>query len=455
MRLPLVLAFSVAGLLAGGCVTQAPSVVSMPDLPAQWQHASATDSVTTNWWRSFGSEELNRLVRQAQRESLDMAAAVARVRQALASARMARAVLVPDVALAAQSGRGGGLAGEEGDDDAYRMGLSANFEVDFWGRNRAIREGAVASLEASRFDRDTVQLTVTAGVATAWLNAVALWERRDIAEQNLQAAERLLALVEVRERAGAATGLELAQQRGLVAGQRRELNRLRTQAEDARTMLGVLLAEASVIRIEQTTLAALNVPDIGVGLPSDLLVRRPDIARAEAQLAAADANVARARAAMLPSMTLIGGIGTTGNAPGGVLDNPAYSVVAALAAPIFRGGRLSAEKDLALAEREELLAGYRATIITAFADVTLALNAVQSAQVQARLQSEQRNEAQHALILAEARYRVGAESLLTLLDAQRALYDAEDAAVQVRLSQLLAAVGLYKALGGGWSGSSA
>lgn len=456
MRLPFIVTFPgfiCASLLAGGCAMQAPMPVAAPQVPAQWRHPpAAAGLVKPDWWRSFGSEELDRLVRQARHESLDMAAAVARVRQAQANARMARAALLPEVALGVEAGRHGSLQSSgEGDANAYSAALNASFEVDFWGRNRALRDGAMALLQASRFDRDTVQLTVTASVAAAWLNAVALRERRRIAEQNLQLVERLLVLVEARERAGAATALELAQQRGLVAGQRRERTSLQAQAEDARTLLGLLLAQIGAVEVEQATLATLNVPAIGAGLPSELLVRRPDIARAEAELAAADANVVVARAAMLPSLTLLGGIGTTGNVPRRVLDNPAYSVVAALAAPIFSGGRLAAGRALALAQREELLAGYRRAIVAAFADVELALNAIQSLEVQARLQIEQRDQAQRALTLAESRYRAGAETLLTLLDAQRSLYDAEDATVRVRLAQLLAAVGLYKALGGGWT----
>lgn len=446
-----------ASLLAGGCATLTPTPVTVPELSAQWQHTPAAEGfVEMDWWRGFGSEELNRLVDEAGRESLDVAAAVARVRQAQANARIARAGLLPDVGLGVEAGRQGSLKGSSASDtSSYSAVLNASFELDFWGRNRAVRDGAIAMLQATRFDHDTVQLTVMASVAAAWLNAVALGERRGIAEQNLQLAERLLTLVEARERAGAATALELAQQRGLVAGQRRGLTSLQAQAEDARTLLGLLLARAGAVEIEQATLVTLHVPTIGTGLPTDLLVRRPDIARAEAALAAADANVAVARAAMLPSLTLFGGIGTAGNAPHRILDNPVYSVVAALAAPIFSAGRYSAGRDLALAQREELLASYRASIVAAFADVALALNAIQSLDAQARLQVEQRDQAQRALTLAEARYRAGAETLLTLLDTQRSLYEAEDATVQVRLAQLLAAVGLNKALGGGWSSNPA
>ncbi len=383
---------------------------------------------------------------------MDIASAIARVRQAEASAHIVGAALVPAITGNVAAGREGRIGGNATvDGSAYSLGLSASYEVDFWGRNRAVRDSALATLQASTFDRDTVQLTVTAGVASAWLQAVALGERIGIAGLNLQSAERLLALVESRARAGAATPLELALQRGLVASQRRGIEALRQQAADAQTAISLLLGQAGLPAIESSTLAALNAPAIGTGLPAELLTRRPDIARAEAQLSAADADVLAARAAMLPSLTLTGGVGTGGDRLRRVFDNPLYSVAAGLAAPIFDAGRLAAGWELAQAQREELLANYRQAIVAAFADVELALNAVVGIDAQATAQAEELAQAQRALTLAERRYRAGAETLLTLLDAQRTLYAAQDAAVQLKAQRLQASVALYKALGGGWS----
>jgi multidrug efflux system outer membrane protein len=461
----------VFALLLAGCSLHRPAVVAMPELPAQWRHeteAARAAEITRDWWRGFGSVELDVLVRAAQAQSLDVAAADARVRQAEASVRIAGAALLPEVTAGVNLGRQGSLDGNGGG-SRYDAGLSARYEVDFWGRNRAGRDGALATLAASTFDRDTVRLTVTAGVAGVWLQAVALRERIGIAELNLRSAERLLALVESRERAGAAAPLELAQQRGLVANQQRNLAALRQQAEDSRTVLGVLLARTSGVEIGQTSLAPLRLPAIGAGLPSELLARRPDIARAEARLAAADANVTVARAAMLPSLTLSGNL-AGGNNLGRVFDNPAYALVlgltacagssglsgcayslaAGLAAPIFNAGRLAAGRDRALAQREELLSDYRAAIVAALGDVEVALNAVAGLDAQAGAQAEELVQARRALALAESRYRAGAGTLLNLLDAQRTAYAAQDAAVQLKLARLLASVALYKALGGGW-----
>ncbi len=435
-----------------GCATQPVPIASPVALPEQWRHPSAADSgINADWWRTFGNDELDHLIRQATAESLDIATAVARVHQAYATVRIAQAALLPELVLGLNITRRDHLENSNnGNFSNYGALLSASYEVDFWRRNRASRDSAVAVLHATEFDRDTVRLTVTTGVASTWLRAVALHERIAIAELNLQNAERLLTMVESRERAGTAMPLALVQQRGLVANQRRFLSILRQQAGDTHTALEVLLAQPGRVEIGKTSLASLHTPAMGTGLPSELLTRRPDIARAEARLAAANASVVVARTAMFPRLILLGGIGADSDHLHRIFDHPMYSLAAGLTAPIFNAGRLAAGHDLALAQREELLAGYRQAIIAAFADVEIALNAVTELEAQVRLQTEELTQAQHALILAESRYRAGAETLLDLLDAQRTLYAAKDIAVQLKLSRLLASVALYKALGGGW-----
>jgi len=428
-----------AALVLAGCVS-APTQVQQAqlqalDVPAQWQRSDAAqgDAVSQGWWRSFGSAELDALVDDAQQRSLDVAAAMARVQQAQASARYAGAELLPTVnasALAGHQGRLGGHAETTGRN--LSVGLAASYELDLWGRLQSQRDAAGAALRASSFDHDTVRLSVTAAVADAWLLNVGLRERGEIAQRNLQIAERLLALVESKASFGAATSLELAQQRGLVAAQRRALAALDQQQDDAQRSL------------------ALQVPRIDQGQPIALVTRRPDIARAEARLQAADADLEAARAAMLPRLTLTAELGAQGRQLQRVLDNPLYALAAGLAAPIFDAGRLAANRDLVMAQREELLLAYRQSIVQAFSDVQTALNAVAGVQQQALAQEEELRQARRAMALAEARYRAGAETQLVLLDTQRSLYQAQDLAVQLQQERLRASVALYKALGGGW-----
>lgn len=448
-------AASLALLVLGGCAAPMSDTKPVqPNLPAQWtqQSQGGGDAISQHWWRSFGSDELDAVVAQAQAQSWNVAEATARVRQAAARLGQAGASLLPEVTGGISATRQK-QSGEQASSAAHRFGatLSASYEVNFWGKHQAGRQAAQAGLQASVFDRDTVQLTVTAGAASAWLQSVALRERVDIAHLNLQSAERLVQLVESRARAGAASPLDLAQQRGLVAGQRRSLSSLQQQALDAQATLAVLLGQTGPADVVAIHLLDLQMPRVGAGVPAQLLVRRPDIARAEAQLAAAQANVQVARAAMLPSLTLTGSVGTGDDNVRRIFDNPLYSLAAGLTAPIFNAGRLAAGKELALAQREELLATYRQTIVQAFADVQIALHAVAGIDAQTQFQAEELLQSQKALSLAEVRYRAGAENLLTLLDAQRTLYAAQDAAAQLRLARLQAHVSLYKALGGGWS----
>jgi len=446
-----------AALVLAGCVS-APTQVQQSqlqalDVPAQWQRSDAAqgDAVSQGWWRSFGSAELDALVADAQQRSLDVAAAMARLQQAQASASYAGAELLPTVnasALAGHQGRLGGHAETTGRN--LSVGLAASYELDLWGRLQSQRDAAGAALRASSFDHDTVRLSVTAAVADAWLLNVGLRERGEIAQRNLQIAERLLALVESKASFGAATSLELAQQRGLVAAQRRALAALDQQQDDAQRSLALLLGQAQGPAVSQSSVLALQVPRIDQGQPIALVTRRPDIARAEARLQAADADLEAARAAMLPRLTLTAELGAQGRQLQRVLDNPLYALAAGLAAPIFDAGRLAANRDLVMAQREELLLAYRQSIVQAFSDVQTALNAVAGVQQQALAQEEELRQARRAMALAEARYRAGAETQLVLLDTQRSLYQAQDLAVQLQQERLRASVALYKALGGGW-----
>lgn len=448
-------------LLFGGCALTAPKTDPAIAPPDAWRYAPhPADGRTSNasavddvWWTSFGSAELDRLVAQAGTGSFDIAAAIARVRQAQATSRIAGAALLPNVSGFADASRQGGLLASDTElaGTAFDLGLAASYELDFWGRNRALRNAAVASLHASEFDRDTVALTVTADVADTWLQTVGLRERLAIAQQNLTSAERILAVVESQARAGAATPLDLAQQRGLVAAQRRNVAQMQQQANDVEATLATLLGVPPAnLHIATDTLAALHVPQIDAGIPSSLLARRPDLARAEAQLQAADANIVAARAAMLPSVTLTGSAGVGSDRIHTLFDNSLYSVAAGLAAPIFDGGALAAGRDLAVAQKEELLTDYRQAIVSAFADVERALNAIAGVQAQQHAQRDELAQARRALALAESRYRAGAETLLVVLDTQQTLYAAQDEAAQLQVARLRAAVSLFRALGGGW-----
>lgn len=426
--------------------------------PAQWRHAGsaapdAQASQQAAWWQSFGNAELNALIASADSASFNIAAAAARVRQAQAQAVVAGAPLLPEVNGSASLGRQRPLAGlgNSAPLSQYGAGIAASYEIDFWGKNRAAYQAALANLQASQYDSDTIGLTLRASIANSWLQSTGLRERVQIAARNLENAERVLQLVQARFAAGAATAIELAQQRGLVAAQQRSRALLQQQAAAAEATLATLLSRpVTALEVESTSLLALNIPQAQAGLPSQLLTRRPDIARAEASLLAADANIEVARAAMLPSISLTAGVSTQSEHLRGMWNNPLYNLAAGLTAPIFNAGRLAAQRDVALARREELLANYRQAIINAFSDVELALNLINGLEQQAQAQALELENAERAFALAESRYRAGAETLLTMLDTQRTLFAAQDLKLQLRQLRLQSSVDLYRALGGGW-----
>jgi len=442
------------GALLLGC-TQAPTPPSALPQPApRWSHAEASQGqpLQPEWWQAFASPELDHLQRQALDANQDLAAAVARLRQAEASARLAGAPLWPSLDGELQASREARLGGEpDVDGNLHSASLAASYELDLWGRLRADRDAAAERLAASRFDRDALRVSLSAAVASAWLQELGLAERERVAQLNLENAEQVLRTVAARRQVGAATALELAQQSGVVAVQRRDLLVLRQAREDARIALAILLGQRlDQLPASQARLDALQAPQFDAGVPSQWLPQRPDLARAEAQLAAADADVQAARAALLPRLSLRASVGGEGSGARRIFADPLYSLAAALSAPIFDGGRLAAELDLSRAQREELLANYRGALIDAFADVESALNAVAGSQAQEQAQAEVLIQAQRAFELAEHRYRAGAETLLSLLDTQRSLYAAEDAAATLRLQRLQASVSLARALGGGW-----
>lgn len=410
-----------------------------------------------DWWRAFGSSELDRLVLEAQTSSTDIAAAAARVVQAEAQTRVAGSALFPALDLGgdtARSGRGGGL----GSNASFGLSGGASYELDFWGRNRADLASARQSLLASIYDQETVALTTTANVAQNYFAILSLRDRRAIAELNIANASRVLDLIEARVESGAATPLEVAQQRSFLAGQRAQVPVLEQQEIETRAVLATLLGRPSQgLTVAGRNLQAVRTPRVQAGLPAELLQRRPDIKRAEAQLAAADADVFAARAAFFPTIRLTGSSGVSSAALGTLFEggNFAWNIAAGLTQPIFQGGRLTGLFDASRGRQQELVETYRGAVVSAFSDVDVALGAIRNvARREAQLAIQVR-EAQTAFELAEARYRAGAEDLVTILDAQRTLYSAQDALSQVRLARLQAIVDLYRALGGGWSAATA
>jgi outer membrane protein, multidrug efflux system len=436
-----------------GCATTSPVLEPQVAAAPAWNEASRSDASapTATWWDAFGSSELQSLVDEALRGSPDLAIAIERVRQAEAQVGIAGASLFPSLNLgfgtsAAASRTDGRTSKNEGSGTT----LSASYEVDLWGKNAAGVRGAEASLQATRYDRDTARLTLIAGVATAYFEVVSLRGRVSVARENLAIAERVLNLVQARARN---SPLDVARQEATVLSQRAALLPLEQLERQTLAALAVLVGRVPEgFDVQAKALAELAVPAIHPGLPAELLVRRPDLAAAEAQLVASNANLSAARAALLPSIQLTGSMGVASGALLAVLGGPATSVAlaASILQPIFDGGRLKGQVSIAESLERELAESYRKAILSALADVEKALVAASRLSERELLQSQVQDRAREALRLAEVRYREGADDLLSVLDAQRTLFDAQDVLAQIRRDRLEAAVALYKALGGGW-----
>lgn len=446
-------------LLLSGCLA-----VEQPDarldVPGSFRAGGPRDAapVRSDWWRSFRSGELTRLAGSAETGNLDVAAAMARIEQADAQARIAGAPLLPFVGGSADAGRSrGATAGRStsvGDGrNQYSFGLNTNFELDIWGKNRAALRSAEQSAVAARYERDTVALTSVSATAQLYFRILAARDRRRIANENLESATRVLRLIRERLTVGTATALDLAQQESIVANQRAGIPPLDQEIEQDIASLAVLIGRAPErITVAGSGMNAVSVPQVAPGLPSSLLLRRPDIAFAEANLAAANASVETARAALFPTITLTGSTGLQSLALSRLFDPTAtfYSLAAGLTQPIFDNGRLQAEVALQTARQKELLENYRKTVLTAFSDVERALVATRYLAEQERLQRESLVSSRRAYELSEQRLQEGTVDIVTVLNTQQTLFQAEDALTQIRLSRLLAAVALYQALGGGF-----
>jgi outer membrane protein, multidrug efflux system len=450
-------ALALCGALLAGCahkvaLTEAPPAVDLPAAWTQGEQSGQPDWPDANWWTRFGSAELTRLVQEGQASNLELAAALSRVHQAEAQARIAGVELLPSADLSAGASRDLPLGGNRGRVAAGGQ-VQVGYELDFWGKNKAGAASAEAALRANLYDRQTIALTVTSGIVSTYLQVLSLRDRLEVARENVSNAERVLALVEAQRSAGEASPLDLARQRSAVAGRKAVLPDLMQQEREARSALAILLGQApQTFEISNVGLDTIHLPDVAPGLPSELLSRRPDIRRAEAQLAAANANLAVARAALFPSIRLTGSMGAQSNALSALFNpqNLIANVGASLVAPIFDGGRLKSERDLASAQKQELVQTYRSAVIVALSEVDTVLGQIRSLDEQRQLKTNEMEQMRLAYNLSEIRYRAGAEDLMTVLDTQRALSDVQTELGVLKLKRLQATVSLYKALGGGW-----
>jgi NodT family efflux transporter outer membrane factor (OMF) lipoprotein len=448
-------------VLLVGCATHVPQVLSPQIVPPSFVgQVGGRESVwpTPDWWLQFGSPELSEFIVRAQSDNRSLAVAAAGVVQAHAQTVIQRSALFPqlDAQATAERARSSasliGISSSPSGND-FGLNLAASYEVDVWGLARSNLRAATEALKAAQFGQQAVALTVTANVASAYFSVLALRTRIAIANEDILAINDILRTIQLRVTTGTSSHLDLAQERAQVESVEAELPQLQEAELEARVALAVLLGQPpETLEVKAPSLESIHPPLVNPGLPSDLLLRRPDVAQAEANLASAHASVDAARAAFLPQFALTGSDGFASAAVGALLHGPsvAWDYGGSLLQTVFDGGKLLGQKKLAEGTQQQLIASYQQAVLNAYADVETALGQVKNNDLAEQHLGHEVDAAREAFQIAQLQYRQGTTDLLTVLQSQQTLFSAEDQLAQLTLARMQSVVHLYEALGGGW-----
>jgi len=437
-----------------------------PSIPLIYdQTTHSPQSLDQNWPKLFHSRELETLVKTASDDNLDLAGAIARIAESEAQAASARAQLLPTLDATSSAQRAATPGSISSDtppfttsvSNQFGAGLTATYTLDAWGRYRSLQRAALANAEASGFDRDALAISIAASTATTYFGILAAKDRLVLQKDNIVLASHILDAIRARVSVGTASALDIAEQESIVATQKAAIPALEQQIAQGRNQLAILLGRPPEGFVVQANgLKALLVPDVKAGMPSSLLLRRPDIARAEADLRAAEANLESARAAYLPSfdLTLKGGAESRKLEYMLRPDAAFASALGGITAPVFDGGALDASYALQNGRRSELIAAYRKAIVSALGDVENALVSAKQSRLQEELQTDVVTATKRAYAISEERMRAGTIDSVTLLTVQQNLFQAQEGLIQSRLSRLQASMALIQALGGGFEVAS-
>jgi NodT family efflux transporter outer membrane factor (OMF) lipoprotein len=447
-----------------GCMLESQKPELALDTPGKYRaaHGAADAAVPKiDWWRGFRSRELVGLIEDAQAHNFDIAVAVAQIQQADAQVSIADAPLFPSIDFngntsvgksSSQTGGGGGGGG--GISHLYSTSFSASYVLDFWGKNQASLVAVEENATASRYNREVVTLTTIGTVATTYFTVLGAQDRLRILHKDVEDSSRILDLIMQQFSAGTVSQVNVAQQQALVATLRAQIPPVELTLQQSLTALAVLVGRAPERNVARGgSMMNVTVPRVTPGLPSELLEQRPDLRQAEALLAASNYNVQSARAAFFPSIQLTAQTGFQSAALRSLFGPGAwfYTAAASLTQPIFDGFLLEGQLQVQLALRQQALQIYRRDVLSAFSDVEKALIALEQTGQEEKYLREAVLASQMAFYLSEQQLREGTVNLVTLLQTEQTLFQNEDSLVQVQLARLLAGVGLFQALGGGWS----
>ena len=444
-----------------GCANLKTSPVASPvpaKLPTAWATTAPAGAVQDRWLAAFGDSQLTNLVAEALTNNPDLAVTAAKLDESLASARVSAADLGPTLTA---NGSAQNLSRLKRSSAEKNSGVAANtatlgasldlsWEVDVWGRLRYAKRSAAESAAASAEDYAAGRRSLAAQVTKAWFAAVEARLQSKLSDEFVKSYQDTLKLVEVRYQAGAVTEQDVANARADLASSRQSATAATTTARSAVRSLEVLLGRYPATELQMADDLQAVPPEIPAGLPADLLTRRADVIAAQTRLAAAFDNAQAAEAARLPKISLTGSLGYSSDELKNLLDpkNAALTLAGNLTAPLWDGGKLKAQAELAKAQQREALASYRSTALSAFADVENYLeneSALATQETQLREAASQYETARH---LAETRYTAGSISLTDVLTIQRQELQAKSSLLTLRNNRLANRVNLHLALGG-------
>ncbi len=441
-----------ASVLVSAC---APTLRNAPvgisaNPPIQWRtRLAVTAPVDAEWWQGFGDPRLTALVEKAQANNPDVRLAAARVEEARATERGSRGLLLPALGVGVEGAARREVSpfGQGQNSLVAQPAFRASYELDLFGRNAARVDAAEANVAASVANEEAARLSVTAATATGYITLLALDARLVVLEETVTARQQALKFARDRAEVGYTSQLELRQAEAEYQATVQLIPQIRAQIDRQENALSVLTGELPGAIERGGTLYDLVMFAPPATLPSELLRRRPDVASAEYRIAAADAQMRAARAQFMPSVNLGA---TAGVALSDLLADPisVWSLGGSVLAPIFQGGRLTAQLDAATAQRDQAAWAYRSTVLTAFREVEDRMTVlVNLAQQEAALQA-QRVAVADALRHASNRYRAGYTAYIEQVDAQRALLSVDLSLIQTKADELSTLVGLYQAVGG-------
>ncbi|HRY14276.1 MAG TPA: efflux transporter outer membrane subunit [Candidatus Competibacteraceae bacterium] len=448
------------GLALSGCASVGPDY-QRPEtpVPEQWRISTqqANDLANTPWWEQFQDPVLNELIQIALQENKDVKIAAARVDEYLGRYGVTRGEQFPQVGGNAAGTRtrnseNGGVTLGENPTDSYQVDLGVSFELDLWGRLRRATEAARADLLATEEAQRTVILTLVSQLANSYVRLLDFDKQLAITRATLETRQESVRINRLRFQAGLISELDYQQalaEYQAAAVQAPLLERQIAQQENA---ISLLLGRNPGRVVREKDLDRLTLPAVPSGLPSDLLEQRPDIRQAEQQLISANAQIGVAKAAFFPTISLTGLPGMASNDLSDLFKGPSktWQFAGQLAQPIFTGGTLTGQLQVAEALQQQALLNYQQTIQNAFAEVDNSLIEVAKLREQLEDQAAQVKALQRYLDLATLRYQNGYSDYLTVVDAERNLYGAQLSLAQTQGDLFIALVNLYKAMGGGW-----